>query len=336
MNKYLKNRLFRIATIVSLLNRSDENEDAIDSIKGATINEISKLLSLDKTIVRRDVVNLIKNKHSMVEYWDDDIDSSGLINSIFNGEYDDERFVSYTIEQKSNYGFIFPETMVLLKNDVMLFRDFINNYITDYDEDDYLSDFLMEKSDKDFYTKKLLSDSDEKRMIKNLLKRIYFGQKIQFDYVTKDNKVKKVVMLPERIEFNADIGFSYLISNKGIYYRIDKIGKYSVKKSDQIINEPHYKREEPFHIKIKIKKQKDYDVYMRVVADLKGRNRGKNYSPEEHITDMGDYYIYEDDVSDEGYIKSWIYGYGSKMLVFEPISLRKKIIESYEERLKLF
>ena len=63
---------------------------------------------------------------------------------------------------------------------------------------------------------------------------------------------------------------------------------------------------------------------------------GNVYSIDDHMKRIenadGYYYLYEDDVLHISKLKSWVYSYGSSMVVIEPESLREEVIESYKKR----
>ena len=173
------------------------------------------------------------------------------------------------------------------------------------------------------------------------------------------------VVVPLLIEQDLDTGFLYLIAEgenpgqHGARFRLDRMvpfdriedvdanHKTARKKSGEkekffeIEKSVEAEREdypqEFTHVKIKVFDRHGYDIHSRVIRDLERKHIGDHdYSMDDHMKHIkdktGDYYIYEDDVSDVLTLKSWIYSYGSSMVVLEPESLREAVIASYRKR----
>ena len=86
---------------------------------------------------------------------------------------------------------------------------------------------------------------------------------------------------------------------------------------------------------IDIPKRDGYDgLILKIKEDVGRRTMNPDYKVDEHFSEEADRYVYRDkiDENDYGTIKSWIYSYGSSMVVEKPKELRQQVIESYKTR----
>nr|MCR5105437.1 WYL domain-containing protein [Eubacterium sp.] len=72
----------------------------------------------------------------------------------------------------------------------------------------------------------------------------------------------------------------------------------------------------------------------KIKEDVRKRNMNPDYDVDEYFSENEKEYVYTDKIleSNLGELKSWIYSYGSSMVVEKPETLRKQIIESYQKR----
>ena len=192
-------------------------------------------------------------------------------------------------------------------------------------------------------------------------------KKIRFYYDSpKIDGITEKVVVPLMIEQDLDTGFLYLIAESkepdqpGARFRLDRmvsfdkveaekpVGKIQKKvdEKDQKFFEREKSREaekenwdkEYTHVKIKVFDRHGYDIHSRVIRDLQRMHIGNVYSIDDHMKRIenadGYYYLYEDDVLNINIskLKSWVFSYGSSMVVIEPESLRDQVIESYKKR----
>ncbi len=345
MNKYIKNRIYRIATIIFCLKEGSWR----------SINELSELLGIDKYIIREDILSIASfpKKRSAVSAYEDEECYDDMINVYSSGKTDlGTEFNDMLSEIEKAKGLEKLRTVIHTGkyDDVGLCVNFFqsenneDNYRIVMTKDEYtvLKDFLERHDyfklggpDGNFQVKNNYAVSKEEyNLIKKISDYIDSAEKISFNYKSKKNDiVSSCVIEATFIEHNADTGFIYIISSNNFKYRLDRIDKVSIKPTDSDITETSVcNAPDPIHIKVKIKKYKRNDIYPKIIHDLSGMNTGDSYDAANHIKSFDDYYIYEDDVYDKGKIKSWIYSYGSAMVVLEPEDLRKEIIESYMKR----
>lgn len=90
---------------------------------------------------------------------------------------------------------------------------------------------------------------------------------------------------------------------------------------------------------IDIPKRDGYDgLIFKIKEDARRRNMNPDYDVENYFFEEKDKFVYKDKIAenDLGSFKSWIYSYGSSMVVMAPASLRKQVYESYKERAKYY
>ena len=176
--------------------------------------------------------------------------------------------------------------------------------------------------------------------------------------------IMEKVVVPLMIEQDLDAGFLYLIAEgeqqdqPGAKFRLDRMIPFNEiegEKTNRASGMRSRNGEERFfekeknreaeretwdrgltHVKIKVFDRHGFDIHSRVMRDLRRMHIGNVYSIEDHMThiddETGNYYIYEDDVSNIGKLKSWVFSYGSSMVVVEPESVREQVIASYRKR----
>ena len=83
---------------------------------------------------------------------------------------------------------------------------------------------------------------------------------------------------------------------------------------------------DPIHVAVKIYPE-TRNIIKKIQSDVSGRTYGRLYEKD-------GYYIYEDDVTGLASFRSWVFSYGSSMVVIEPASLREEVLRSAERKLK--
>ena len=177
-------------------------------------------------------------------------------------------------------------------------------------------------------------------------------------------------VVPMAIEQDLDTGFLYLITEgeqpnqRGYNFRLDRIvsmesmecnsnrhmaggskkeKNYKIKQKEKYFDKEEKKEaervswpQELIHVKVKVFDRKKSGIKERVMRDLRRMHLGSTYSVEDHFTfvpdEKGGYYLYDDDVPDVNKLKSWVFSYGSSMVVVEPESLREQVIAAYRRR----
>ena len=246
---------------------------------------------------------------------------------ILSGKYDDTTFVIN--DTYLNYDGDGGEFMLALSGE----------------EYTHLNEFLekrgtpLKKMDGLFKVKNSLEIRKEETELKyDVLEKIKEDKCIKFKYYKrKAKKIEWVKIKPRWINYNADTGLMYIVDSDEYSYRVDCIvdGKvFELEKGEK----PDKKRKlakRMVDMVIDIPKRDGYDgLIFKIKEDVGRRNMNPNYKVDEHFSEESDRYVYRDkiDVNDYGNIKSWIYSYGSSMVVEKPEELRRQIIESYKVR----
>ena len=214
------------------------------------------------------------------------------------------------------------------------------------DEYSHLVEFLktqgkeLSKMDGLFKVKNSLEmkeiEAEAKYNVQSFIKE---GKSIKFCYKTREDKIPRLVKIkPMWINYNADSGFLYIVDSYGYKYRFDRIDNLmAIKELDEgeEIDKKTPLKHNIVNVKILIRKKPGFNnLINKIKADVIRRNMDPDYNVEEHFTENDTEYIYIDQIldTDLGDLKSWIYSYGSSMVVLEPTRLRMEIIDSYKER----
>ncbi len=214
------------------------------------------------------------------------------------------------------------------------------------DEYSHLVEFLktqgkeLSKMDGLFKVKNSLEmkeiEAEAKYNVQSFIKE---GKSIKFCYKTREDKIPRLVKIkPTWINYNADSGFLYIVDSYGYKYRFDRIDNLkAIKELDEgeEIDKKTPLKHNIVNVKILIRKKPGFNnLINKIKADVIRRNMDPAYNVEEHFTENDTEYIYIDQIldTDLGDLKSWIYSYGSSMVVLEPTRLRMEIIDSYKER----
>ena len=342
---------------------------------GRTISEVAEGLGIDCSVIRNDVIQLLtfddmRGMLSICEDYDLTKDEEALSETLTqyfeirddDGEANVRKQIRRKIEGTTEEGLrkgkykdgtrygiksgLFDNTHFILNDTYMNCSvSALDEYMLVLTGDEYthLEEFLLTKDiklssmDSLFKVKNSIEMTVEDAGLKySIIDRIQDGKGIRFLYKGKDDGTYRTVrVVPEKICYNADSGFMYLIDSDGYNYRFDRIKDrkiYDLSKDEEPDTKKKISRE-TFDVKVVIRKKEGYDnLIAKIKEDVKRRNTDLEYNVEEHFTEETDCYIYTDTLDEEGRFKSWIYSYGSSVVVEEPKWLRDKIVESYKVR----
>lgn len=316
---------FRLETLLLLLNGSNGQ---------LSISSLSELLGISLEMLRRDIRSIYQSKDDSIElaFLDGQssidmdeigIDDTQLLKNLESGAYDHDHLYVSLRENK----------------DIEL--------ILDAEEYDCLSDFLNQQKElinsrkmslgsclfKDSISSITEAEWDKVRELDLIIED---GLGLLIRYLTGEGELIERTIFPVRIAHDVENHFLYIVDDQLRFYRFDRIrGIKKVpskhrpegKPADLSILDHMWGTglTDPVHVKVRI-----YDeagVPQRVKADLGRKADG-------HLYQWDGYYFYEDDVIGINRFCSWVYGYGSSMVVEEPESLRKRIENSIIARLE--
>ena len=148
------------------------------------------------------------------------------------------------------------------------------------------------------------------------------------------------------IIYNLANGHMYCLTvndrGKAMAYRMDRMrqikmldqNQSELGKNEQLVHQLKYLwgtdmadlGKPPVHVKIRINTN-THNILNKIKADVE-RRESKNIYPD------GDYSYYEDDIIGMNAFRSWLYQYGSSVVVLEPKELAQEVYRSAQRRLK--
>lgn len=329
MNDKMKNSIYRLSSLLSLLEGTD----------GISINAISELLDVPKKIIYDDIITLKKDSEGKVEICTDDeaykkdfdmeIDSKDtassneFIKKIKSGMYDDICIYSDLFGITERVG------LVMSSDELELLQNFIDKDISPHI-----------KRNKTYILKnkaKLFNENSTNKML-FFKESMETGSSIEIEYFSGNSLSRKIIR-PVRIINNTDENLLYVFDHKGQFYRFDRIKRYAPSDIKQAISSKiDFEKFDKMwgidfsgdytHVKLKI--FDEGNVIERVKKDL-----GEKLSPETFKI-LDGYAIYEDDVIGVNSFLTWVYGYGSSMVLLSPKELVDRIWESIQTRKEFY
>ena len=309
-----------IRRILRIENAADSFEENKCEDRKKKINSWEKQLKNIKKLNEMDRINEFYTVLDNIwdyetDYIDRMRDEDGFISRLRAGGFDEYRF------SISDYG---PNVEVIMTSA----------------EYDILNDFLnVHNLEKALYIKNSnITDLDENKVddIIFLLEVIENGDSIDFIYEGATYKRKRTIR-PIKILHNTNDDIYYLFDHHGNSYLVDKLSEMHISDKKQNIsskiNLDRFNKmwgvnysERGTRIKLKI--YDEGNVIDRVKNDLGSKVSDKTFS---YFEDKG-YAIYEDEVIGVDNFLSWVYSYGSSMVVLEPRELVDRVINSIKER----
>ena len=327
-NELLKNSLYRLNLLLSLMDSDEFNY---------SINELVTLTGIPKTVLYDDIISIMSDMElSIVLYAvDEDYESfeysKEFVKALRAGKYDDVELAVTVPYQK--------DISIVLTN-----REFVA--LEDFMKSNNLK--LMRKKDNYFIKNNIseINDHDYKIM-SELASYIQQGKSCLVVYVSRDKTLYKNVVKPLKIVFDVDNNFTYLAfyNERMAFYRLDRIKQVSDAAGEEVVISDELQKEldeklrilwgaessEPEHVKIKI--YDEFGVADRVKHDLGAKADGHFTGPFPAEDEEVEYYIYEDDVIGINKFAAWVRSYGSSIIVLEPETLARQMVESAEKRI---
>lgn len=334
-NILLDNNIYRLALIKSLL------------IDGRSINSLAECLKIEKKIIYDDIITLnnypdsrltmkIKQNTDTYSEDDDELDrmdrllhgkefEENLRNGIYDGKDDKNN------KDDNEYIFLIAGNTVevVLTSDEL---DVLNSFIND---ESVISSFYVKNNN-------ILRSEEKVDMVNYILATIKDGKSIEFSYKAKSGIQQKVI-LPIKIIHNTTEDTFYVFDHKGISYNLDNVLPDSIRESNYVqkkskkIDDKRFEKmwgvnysEKGTVVKLKI--YNEGNVIERVRNDL-GRKLTEDTF---HYNEDDPYAIYEDEVIGTEVFLSWVYSYGSSMVILEPRELVDKVIDSIEKRKEMY
>jgi len=325
-NTLLENNIYRLALIKSLL------------VDGRSICSLAECLKLEKKIIYDDIITLknyhnshliMKKSQKAQKEVDDELDTMDLM---FGSQFD-KNLRKGEYDGKDDNDYIFQ----IVGNTVEV--------ILTSDELDVLNSFMNEKSDiSSFYIKNnnVLRSEEKVDMVNYILVTIRDGKSIEFSYKAKSGIQTKIIH-PIKIIHNTTEDTFYVFDHNGISYNLDNVLPDSIRESNCVqkiskkIDDNRFEKmwgvnysEKATRVKLKI--YKEGNVIERVMNDLGRKLTDDNF----HYKEGDSYAIYEDEVIGTEVFLSWVYSYGSSMVILEPRELVDKVIDSIEKRKEMY
>ena len=319
------NALERLSNIFCLLQNNGYD---------ASIKQISKALNIPRSVIRADIKALLKN-------------------NTFSSYFDEELF-DVEIYDDDDLPCINDDTILYLESTEFQIPDgHVPIYIT-HGEKELLAQYYPEiigRNNKKLY---LIKDAPTKLDVNtdDLCAQIQLAidnnQYIKFSYRnTKDGSLKAYELAPKLIYNNTINGRMYMITLRDnedfTAWRLDRIYSANIIENhiddtpipEKVTNRFDYLwamdndgGNEPIHVKIRI------DGYSRnIIEKIKNDISRRKYAK---LYEDGSFWYYEDEIIGISSFRSWIYKYGSAMVVMEPVELARDVYNSAVERFKRY
>ncbi|MCR5213369.1 MAG: WYL domain-containing protein [Eubacterium sp.] len=325
MNNLVNNNMLRLQYEMVLLRG-----------EGISINELESFLDINKSIIYDDIIAFNNENYFSLgmkrpDASDEDDEKADIManilddkktfkNDLNNGKYDDYIFFSISDEKTLE--------LVLTAEEYDVLNDFMNNNSTS-------RAFQIKNSN-------MLRDYEIIDFVAYILDTIKEGGSISFIYHSKNTDQVKTIR-PIKIIHNTTEDTYYIFDHKGKSYNIDRIQLDSIVESDAKQNIARNIDEKRFDkmwgvnysekgVKVKLKIFNEAKVIERVKCDLGKKLTDDNFTLYE---DEG-YAIFEDEVIGAETFLSWVYGYGSSMVLLEPKELVDKVIDSIKKRKEIY
>lgn len=164
---------------------------------------------------------------------------------------------------------------------------------------------------------------------------------VRYSYEKNNKEIKTYTVFPTGISINVSENWHYMQSADGHQYRLDRFKqKCKIVDSDEpypeIIEKPLQKYGwgiylekdlAPVHVKLRITNSPA--IITRIQRDIHSRIEAGTAK----LTAEDQYYLYEDDVLGLEEFKRWIRGYGTSILVLEPLSIRDQMLQGAKDTL---
>lgn len=330
MSSKMTNSIYRLETLITLL-----------SGEGTTINRLAQFMDVAKNVIYDDLLSIAKDKNSrlMILTYDEDFEDDFLTDDEASEGQSENRFVREIKTGRYDDVEIFVSTPYSNKIEVVLSAE----------ELDALQDFSDQnvgiKGGLSYLVKNSNSGYTERdiELSNYLIETMEDGDSLTITYLPhkKDASPFTKTIRPIRIVHNINDNLVYVCDHEGNFYRFDCIKNYrpsdekleispdiDMKKFDKmwgvILSEDYT------HVKLKI--FDEVGVIDRVKKDLGDKLSDDTF----HYYEDEGYAIYEDDVVGVGSFMSWVYSYGSSVVLLSPDELVKRVVDSIKIRKKYY
>ena len=310
------NAIYRLNTILTMF----QAEDISYSVK-----EISEILNIPISVVREDIIMLhIHEECGITFYAEDDQITEDVACLLKSGKGDEIYLCANVLYRNEVY-------LPLSELEVSCLNDFLDG-----------KQISVGKISRNYVIKPLYNQARANMQIKvKEMNDIIQQEKTIFvRYKTREGDSLHLTICPLELVHNAMEDLYYVITiekGKLLALRLDRIRSFKEAKKKMKIEDRSALEElsqiwgmemgEKVHVKIKI--LNEANVAHKVKRDLAQRVHGV-------WSQKGEELYFEDDVIGIHNFRSWVNSYGSSVLVIEPESLRKEIMDSARKRIAYY
>ena len=322
------NALERLSNIFCLLQNNEQN---------ASIKQLSSTLNIPISVIRNDINTLLRNE-IFSSYFDEEL--------LFEDNPDDELY------DTDGEPCINDDTRLAINSTDFQIPDELIPFYISHREKELLAQYypvLVERSNKKLYLTKDIPaklEIDTSKLCALIQQAIDANNYIKFSY-KKDGNLKIYELAPKLVYHNISNGRMYMITLKDdnmiSAWRIDRMSSCTIieNRSDTTPIPPEIMERfdyfwamdldtttKPTNIKIRIDGY-NRNIIEKIQNDISRRKYAKLYQD-------GDYWYYEDKIIGLSSFRSWIYQFGSAMVVMEPVELAKAVYDSALLRLERY
>ena len=310
------NSIYRLNTILTLF-----------QVEGVSysVQELAKLLDIPASVIRKDIIMLHTHEECGITFYAEEEDGTEDIAEALKSEKADDLVLGAITQYESEVYLPLNELELSCLNDFLDGRQYSAGKI------------------RKNYTIKTMYNQARANMqvkVKEMNEVIQKKQTIRLKYRTREGNSTEWLIRPLELVHNAMDDLYYVVTidqERIVALRLDRIRSYrpaeeeiKIPDTDMLKILPNVwgmEIGEKVHVKIKI--LNEANVQHKVKRDLAQRKNGI-------WTQIGEDLYFEDDVIGIYNFRSWLNSYGSSVLVVEPESLRKEIMESAKKRIAFY
>lgn len=310
------NSIYRLNTILTLF-----------QVEGVSysVQELAKLLDIPASVIRKDIIMLHTHEECGITFYAEEEDGTEDIAEALKSEKADDLVLGAITQYESEVYLPLNELELSCLNDFLDGRQYSAGKI------------------RKNYTIKTMYNQARANMqvkVKEMNEVIQKKQTIRLKYRTREGNSTEWLIRPLELVHNAMDDLYYVVTidqERIVALRLDRIRSYRPAEEEIEIPDTDMLKilsnvwgmeiGEKVHVKIKI--LNEANVQHKVKRDLAQRKNGI-------WTQIGEDLYFEDDVIGIYNFRSWLNSYGSSVLVVEPESLRKEIMESAKKRIAFY
>lgn len=323
-----------IGNVISLIN-SEEYE--------STIKNLSKDLNVPIPYMRHIILSLVKNNILQSCIFTDADDFDGSESSLIEDYLDNKESFSEIIMDGKYDDVMWSLTLNVLGYDENTILPLSH---IEFGALNALGESILSLKRSSLFLKKDNINPLSPAVQKNcdiIRDAISYKKPITFSYEKQNGETIQVNCFPQSLVVNVSDNWIYLRSTEKILYRLDRIIHHcKILSSDEpypeFLEDDNQKyiwgvfkesNSKPIHVKLRISPETS-NIISKIKHDTSLRSETSKLYQE------GNYYYYEDDVIGINELQRWIRGYGSSIIVIEPLSLRNTILSRAHETLDLY